>query len=1012
MAQPRSPASEPRAPAPPFDPARVRELRGAQSRAAFARVLGVTPHTIYRWELPDGAAEARRPRGTELRKLWQLVRGEQLTHELAEPADNTRDTVTLPSQVGAPSAAFTRLVAADDVSTVLPALERLFNADLRRAHGELVELIVKQHTLSADARALARFGIAVAELLARSDPRAALLVISPALIDAEAGLLAREVEGRVFAAAALLHALPDGSLFDIGRVHAHAARVEALARHAGPEGPCLSCLALLCAATVAGDRDLLERAHLKLDELGFSNLPPLLELHIEEFLAIRPKHSGKTSGNVSSFESIAERAEQHGYHVLCARVLGHAAQHMLDDLTDPESVLAVARRARQIGKGSRIAPGMHGVLATRAEIEALLRLGRIPEAFAALGELDTWSAETGMVPVAAVPAQARLLFLTGRHAELGVAAGKLRDVDVPGLRPLFQAYAAALDAVAVLASAEDPLSAVAHFEQAEREAQRWPALLRYVMMHRVIAHIVAQQAGAARMALRRAQRYVDLFPSAWVSAHLRRLEGTMLASEGQWAAARQLLESAIATFDLAQDLCDAALCRHVMAVFGAEFGDATKAEVEATRGALTALGIVPPRALSIGVSLLHDQRQHTRRAASAVRLEVEDLIVPIRRLSARGVAAPLILRELTSIVASLFPERGQRLEELDSSGSARAIAAAPSALSLAPRAAPSEQAEAEHDDSEYSWLEFGDGSGRLLRVGVSGELDDHERSTLSLLVMTASLALEAATLRGGGPAFEQVASDDKSPEIPGFVAASPEMRRLRTELVRLAGSRATVIITGESGSGKELVARAIHALSQRADKSYVPFNCSTVPRDLFEGQLFGYRRGAFTGASNDHPGVIRAADGGTLFLDEIGELPLDVQPKLLRFLENAEVFPLGEQKPIKVDVRVLAATHRDLMELVREGRFREDLYYRLQVVPIHVPPLRSRQEDIPLLARYFLRELTRPAEPPVLAPDALSALLAHPWRGNVRELRNVIERALAFSPAPEVLTAKLLRLGH
>src|SRR6185295_17397795 len=156
--------------------------------------------------------------------------------------------------------------------------------------------------------------------------------------------------------------------------------------------------------------------------------------------------------------------------------------------------------------------------------------------------------------------------------------------------------------------------------------------------------------------------------------------------------------------------------------------------------------------------------------------------------------------------------------------------------------------------------------------------------------------------------------------------------KLRTELSRLVGSNATVIITGESGVGKEVVARAIHDLSDRSGKSYVAFNCATVPRDLFEGQLFGYRRGAFTGASSDQPGVIRAAAGGTLFLDEIGELPLDVQPKLLRFLENSEIFPLGGQKPIKVDVRVLAASHRDLLELVREGRFREDLYYRLQEI--------------------------------------------------------------------------------
>ncbi|HKO91605.1 MAG TPA: sigma-54 dependent transcriptional regulator, partial [Polyangiaceae bacterium] len=312
----------------------------------------------------------------------------------------------------------------------------------------------------------------------------------------------------------------------------------------------------------------------------------------------------------------------------------------------------------------------------------------------------------------------------------------------------------------------------------------------------------------------------------------------------------------------------------------------------------------------------------------------------------------------------------------------------------------------------YDWTEFSDGSGRLLRIGISGELSESERSSLSVLSMAAALALEAATLRGVADPFESSTPEDKVVEIPGFIAASPVMRKLKSELLRLGTSRATVIISGESGSGKEVVARAIHSLSQRAGGSYVPFNCSTVPRDLFEGQLFGYRRGAFTGASSDHPGVIRAAHGGTLFLDEIAELPLDVQPKLLRFLENSEIFPLGGQKPIKVDVRVLAATHRDLLERVREGRFREDLYYRLQVVPIHVPPLRERPEDIPVLARHFVRELTPSGEPPVLSSDAMAALLAHPWRGNVRELRNVIERALAFSPTPDVLQAKHLRLGE
>jgi transcriptional regulator with PAS, ATPase and Fis domain len=200
-------------------------------------------------------------------------------------------------------------------------------------------------------------------------------------------------------------------------------------------------------------------------------------------------------------------------------------------------------------------------------------------------------------------------------------------------------------------------------------------------------------------------------------------------------------------------------------------------------------------------------------------------------------------------------------------------------------------------------------------------------------------------------------------------------------------------------------------LSARATQPFVAFNCAAVPFDLFEGQLFGYKRGAYTGASSDSPGVIRSAGGGTLFLDEIGELPLDVQPKLLRFLENGEIFPLGERRAVQVDVRVIAATHRDLEALVREGVFREDLFYRLQVVPVRIPPLRERREDIVALARYFLRQLTpRDHEPPVLSPDAIATLLAHAWPGNVRELRNVIERSLAFEPVPGVLDGDHLRV--
>jgi len=995
-------------------PEQVRELRGPASRAAFARHIGVTPHTVYRWELPDDAAEARRPRGEVLQKLLSLageapgVAAASAAHAGAEaggagarPVDAARLAPAFVAS-GAPGAGAGERPLASDIAVVLPSVERSFSTDPRRAHDELVQLLVKRQNLSPDALGLARFGVATLELLGRSDPRAALLAIAPALADVDAGRLAPEVAGRVLGAAAMLHALPDAALFDLGRVHAYAARADALATPGASEGPCLSLLAQLCAATVVADRDLLERAYARLDDSPFVNLPPLLELHLEEFRAVRPQLSGKAGASVKSFESLAERAAELGCHVLEARALGHSALGLLENLGDPRRALDVARRARQLGRQGRIAPGIHTVFAIRAELEALLRLGRTEEALATLGELDVWTADVGLVPLSAVPFQVRLLFLTGRHEPLRRLAERLRQCEVSALRPISLAYAAMTEAAAAVACSEDPLASVAAFEQAEIEAARWPYLLRFVLMHRVIAHVIAGQEGAAKLALRRAQRNLDLFPSAWVGAHLRRLEGTLAAAQGDWRAARQLLESAIATFELAHDACDAALCRHLCATLAAEYGDASRDEVDAAQRVLDELGVQAPRALAVGVERLRASRRgQSRSLLPREALRVEALVVPLRRLSARGVAPTLLLRELESIVGGLFAGRRCRLEELDSGGRSHPVWGG----SGAPH-------EAHPTDAGFDWVEFSDGSGRLFRLGVAGELSEPERSSLSVLSMAAALALEAATLRGVSDPFEAAASDERPPEIPGFMTASPEMRRLKSELVRLSGSRATVIISGESGSGKEVVARAIHALSERAEECYIPFNCSTVPRDLFEGQLFGYRRGAFTGAAADHAGVIRAADGGTLFLDEIAELPLDVQPKLLRFLENAEVLPLGESKPVKVDVRVIAATHRDLAELVRTGRFREDLYYRLQVVPIHVPPLRERPADIPLLARHFARELSPEGAPPVFAPDAMGALLAHPWRGNVRELRNVIERALAFSPRPDLLEARHLRLAR
>jgi DNA-binding NtrC family response regulator len=246
--------------------------------------------------------------------------------------------------------------------------------------------------------------------------------------------------------------------------------------------------------------------------------------------------------------------------------------------------------------------------------------------------------------------------------------------------------------------------------------------------------------------------------------------------------------------------------------------------------------------------------------------------------------------------------------------------------------------------------------------------------------------------------------DNPDTPSPGLFLGEQMIELLRTTR-RIASTDTLVLLTGETGVGKEVLARIIHDASSRAGRAFVPFNCSAVPRDMLESQLFGHSRGAFTGADHASPGVIRAAEGGTLFLDEIGEVTLDVQPKLLRFLEQREVHPLGEPQPSKVDVRVVAATNRQLDELVREGRFREDLYYRLNVITVPIPPLRERREEIPGLAEHFLGRFARENHKGRLriADETMEYLVLYAWPGNVRQLMNELRRMATLAETDAVL---------
>ncbi len=266
---------------------------------------------------------------------------------------------------------------------------------------------------------------------------------------------------------------------------------------------------------------------------------------------------------------------------------------------------------------------------------------------------------------------------------------------------------------------------------------------------------------------------------------------------------------------------------------------------------------------------------------------------------------------------------------------------------------------------------------------------------------------KAFHLSGGMPEAGQ--EEDESWR-EGIITRSPLMEDVLRQARMIAASDASLFIKGNSGTGKELLARSVHRASPRANRPFVGIDCGAIPEQLLESELFGHSKGSFTGASRDHPGLFRAADGGTLFLDEIGDMPLSVQVKLLRVLQEREVRPVGSVEAIPVDVRLISATHRDLEEEMAKGNFREDLYYRINVVSLELPTLAERREDIPLLASHFLKLVADKYNKEIsgFSPEALEQLVSAPWPGNIRQLYNIVEQVVTLSTSP-VISAKLVQ---
>jgi predicted ATP-dependent protease len=932
--------------------------------------LDVSPLTILRWELPEDSKEARRPRAKMIEALRRLS-AEGIGREAADVGDEADEDDDASEPTGVTASSMPSIGEAPSADEVLlaPLLERLNGVGWQHAEDELLRLL-SASTLTGLGRHLATMGLVQVQVLARLDTRGALAALLPILDEASRGALPAPLAGRAHALAAMIFSQPDSRLFDPGRINAHAARAEELLGAHADDLHVLVVVSRLAATRFLGSDVTLHvyqtYGH-HLQRAG-SSLATMLADGVHAVVATDRNDVATATRHGARCWAAAQQLNLWGTQL--AMLADHAAR-ALRAAQAPDVILEITRRGKECGRAGDLPPTEPLIRLLATECEALCRLARFEDAQRTASEALQTARRGGVARFALTGPLGRLYVFTDRLDELKALAESFEQ-EATGQRAVAGLHAAYVRALLASLSGDLPTAT----ELCERVCSAPDAtpgidyLLHDAHFELTACYLLAGNAPRAREMLRRDEALIAKRPSVWHSAMFRRAESIQLMQQGLYFEARQKIEATKATFNLLGDVLQAAL---------EDAGLAMAAKASGAPEGDELLGAALARIGKLGVSTEFLKRRAQLilpPAQSAWREQTlpEKLVSATERLGVPGLDAQALLRELSVVLQGLFSGRETRV------GGSELL---------------------------QEWGEVVDvpSSNPALRLGVKGPLSPEERAVLRLLATFLARNAPRAHLVEPEPPVDSL--------LPEFIAASPITRQLKQEISRLSRSSATILITGESGSGKEVVARAVHDLSVRAAMPYVAFNCASVPRDLFESQLFGYRKGAFTGAAADSPGVIRAADGGTLFLDEIGELPLETQPKLLRFLENAEVFPLGEQKPRRVNVRVLAATHRDLGLLVREGRFREDLYYRLNVVPLHVHPLRERREDVTALARMFLARLTSEGEKaPALGADAIRALESHSWPGNVRELRNVMERAMAYSPIPSVLSASQLRISN
>ena len=528
------------------------------------------------------------------------------------------------------------------------------------------------------------------------------------------------------------------------------------------------------------------------------------------------------------------------------------------------------------------------------------------------------------------------------------------------------------------------------------------------------AHLMANDLSLCESALRRvAEEESALSANPACAGQAQRLYGQLALAQGDDTLAAHHFGRSVSIYEMLGDCYQIALAHYWLGyAYAKKQPDKAKGPLHLAAGTFQRLGAL--------VNLARAKDALAALAPASIPLPQETLALTrllTLRLTEAVTSRELLLRELAAVICQETAANKAMIIETERNNPARVIVA-------------------------HGWTET-ESAELVARLREAGDVSKRERiaadsgaSLITLQPPNARPALllvspSAAKLPSGPPIdallrvvevgldscalreLEQATSDEQELDLfvnqsllPGFIYASPAMSHLVDEILRIRTSNVTVLVTGESGTGKELVARAVHAHSSRRSKAFVPFNCTAVPKELSDAYLFGYKRGAYTGAVADSPGVIRAAAGGTLFLDEVGDLPSEIQPKLLRFLQEGEIQPLGEQRPAAVDVRIIAATNTDLEAMVAKGRFREDLYYRLNVIRLRVPPLRERRLEIPSLVNHYLNHYsTKFARREIqISQSAVDVMRAYDWPGNVRQLCNEIQRLVARTEDGTLIT--------